>query len=93
MAGRKSCITVTNTQIAKVFNRLSQTVRLLSPGRTTNVRYTEIIAVLQSSGASDEVVEKVSTYFHNRLGEILDDMAKEFMTSEEYALIFNRRKR
>lgn len=45
----------------------------------------EIIAVLQSSGASDEVVEKVSTYFHNRLGEILDDMAKEFMTSEEYA--------
>ena len=45
----------------------------------------EIIAVLKSSGASDEVVEKVSTYFHNRLGEILDDMAKEFMTSEEYA--------
>jgi len=44
----------------------------------------EIIEVLKSSGATDEVVEKVSSHFHNRLGDILEDMAKDFMTSEEY---------
>ena len=44
----------------------------------------EIVQVLKDSGASYEVVEKVSAYFHNRVGDILEDMAKEFMTSEEY---------
>jgi hypothetical protein len=44
----------------------------------------EIIDVLRSSGATEEIVEKVSSHFHNRLGDVLDDMAKDFMTSEEY---------
>jgi len=38
----------------------------------------EIIEVLKSSGATDEVVEKVSSHFHNRLGDILEDMARHF---------------
>ena len=38
----------------------------------------EIIQVLKESGASEEVVEKVSSHFHNRLGDILEDMARHF---------------
>ena len=43
----------------------------------------EIIEVLKSSGATDEVVEKVSNHFHNRLGDILEDMARYFGESTE----------
>jgi len=43
----------------------------------------EIIEVLKSSGATDEVVEKVSSHFHNRLGDILEDMARHFGESIE----------
>ena len=43
----------------------------------------EIIEVLKSSGATDEVVEKVSNHFHNRLGDILEDMARHFGESIE----------
>jgi len=43
----------------------------------------EIIEVLKSSGATDEVVEKVSDHFHNRLGDILEDMARYFGESIE----------
>jgi tRNA(Met) C34 N-acetyltransferase TmcA len=43
----------------------------------------EIIEVLKLSGATDEVVEKVSSHFHSRLGDILEDMAKQFQESED----------
>ena len=38
----------------------------------------EIIQVLKESGASEEVVEKVSSHFHNRLGDTFEGMAIHF---------------
>ena len=43
----------------------------------------EIIEALLRSGASQEVVEKVQAYFDNRLGDILEDMAREFGEYDE----------